>query len=182
MPVEQDLSRGVATGSSDCVAEIQPSVSNKNHLDPALFSLAKTPINLENLRRELIGYDHDKATAIFNGFSFGFPLYYSGSRVPTDSKNLKSANMQSDIVRKKIQAEVDAGRVAGPFQNRPLPNLRISPLGLVPKKEPGQFRLIHHLSYPSGKSLNDFIDPKLWSVQYTSFDEAVHNYGAGPGP
>ena len=174
MPAEQDLSRGVATGSSDCAAEIQPSVSNKNHLDPALFSLAKTPINLENLRRELIGYDHDKATAIFNGFSFGFPLYYSGSRVPTDSKNLKSANMQSDTVRKKIQAEVDAGRVAGPFQNRPLPNLRISPLGLVPKKEPGEFRLIHHLSYPSGKSLNDFIDPKLCSVQYTSFDEAVH--------
>ena len=54
MPVEQDLSRGVATGSSDCAAEIQPSVSNKNHLDPALFSLAKTPISLENLRRELI--------------------------------------------------------------------------------------------------------------------------------
>ena len=174
MPVSQDLSRGVATGSSDCAAEIQPSVSNKNHLDPALFSLAKTPINLENLRQELIGYDHDKATAIFNGFSFGFPLYYSGSRVPTDSKNLKSANMQPDIVRKKIQAEVDVGRVAGPFQNRPLPNLRISPLGLVPKKEPGEFRLIHHLSYPSGKSLNDFIDAKLCSVQYTSFDEAVH--------
>ena len=69
----------------------------------------------------------------------GFLLYYSGSRVPTDSKNLKSANMQSDIVRNKILAEVDAGRVAGPFQNRPLPNLRISPLGLVPKKEPGEF-------------------------------------------
>ena len=118
-PVEQYLYRGVATGSSDCAAEIQPSVSNKNLLDPALFSLAKTPINLENLRLELIGYDQDKATAIFNGFSFGFPLYSSGSRVPTDSKSLKSANMQSDSVRKKIQAEVDAGRVAGPFQNRP---------------------------------------------------------------
>ena len=71
MPVEQDLSRGVATGSSDCAAEIQPSVSNKNHLDPALFSLAKTPINLENLRLELIGYDHDKATAI-TGFHLVF--------------------------------------------------------------------------------------------------------------
>ena len=56
----------------------------------------------------------------------------------------------------------------------PPAKLRISPLGLVPKKEPGEFPLLHHLSYPSGKSLNDFIDPKLCSVQYTSFDEAVH--------
>ena len=69
--------------------------------------------------------------------------------------------MQSDIVRKKIQDEVDAGSIAGYFQNHALSNLRISSLGLVPQKEPGEFRLRHHLSYPSGKSLNDFIDPKL---------------------
>ena len=33
--------------------------------------------------------------------------------------------------------------------------------------------MIHHLSYPHGESVNDYIDPQLCSVQYTSFDEAV---------
>ena len=66
------------------------------------------------------------------------------------------------------------GRIAGPFDQRPLPTLRVSPIGLVPKKEPNEFRLIHHLSYPLGSSVNDYIDRQHCSVQYTSFDEAVH--------
>ena len=36
------------------------------------------------------------------------------------------------------------------------PILQCSPLGLVPKKQPGEYRLIHHLSYPNGASINDF--------------------------
>ena len=77
------------------------------------------------------------------------------------------------LFRKKINSEILAGRVAGPFDAPPLPNLRVSPIGLVPKKTPGEYRLIHHLSFPYGFSVNDFIDPKLASVQYTSFDEEV---------
>ncbi|MCG7866997.1 MAG: hypothetical protein JAY74_11590 [Candidatus Thiodiazotropha taylori] len=139
-----------------------------------MLSTAKSPINIENLVKELDGYDRGKGTLLINGFSSGFPLHYSGKRVPHDSRNLKSANLNPELVRQKIKAEVEAGRVAGPFDIRPLPNLRVSPLGLVPKKEPGQYRLIHHLSFPSGDSVNDFIDPQLCSVQYTSFDEAIH--------
>lgn len=41
-----------------------------------------------------------------------------------------------------------ANRIAGPFTQPPFPNIQVSPLGLVPKKSPGEFRLIHHLSYP----------------------------------
>ena len=145
MPEGEDLSQDVATSSSFGSAELESIVLQKGqNLDPSLFSLAKTPINVDNLSQELEGYDPEKATAILNGFRFGFPLYYSGSRVATEAKNLKSALVQPDIVRQKIQVEVEAGRVAGPFDNRPIPNLRISPLGTVPKKEPGQFRLIHH--------------------------------------
>ena len=33
--------------------------------------------------------------------------------------------------------------------------------------------MIHHLSYPRGDSVNDFIDPELCTVQYTSFDQAI---------
>ena len=38
------------------------------------------------------------------------------------------------------------GRLAGPFDVNPFRNFRISPLGLIPKKELGAFRLIHDLS------------------------------------
>lgn len=56
------------------------------------------------------------------------------------------------IVRDKTAKEVAVGRVLGPFEAYPLPNFSISPLGVVPKKAPGEFCLIHHLSYPKGTS------------------------------
>ena len=37
------------------------------------------------------------------------------------------------------------GRVAGPFESIPFPTFRVSPVGLLPKKD-GDVRLIHHLS------------------------------------
>ena len=172
MEEEDTLTVGVA--GSDQVTTSLSTHSSQHSNDSSIFSLAKTPINQKVLEQELVGYDPDKAAKIYNGFSYGFPLYYMGTRYPRDAKNLKSANSQPDIVRQKIQTEIDAGRVTDPFDQHPFPNLRVSPLGLVPKKEAGSFRLIHHLSFPAGDSVNDFIDPKLCSVEYTSFDAAVH--------
>lgn len=65
------------------------------------------------------------------------------------------------------------GRVAGPFLFPPFVDLQVSPLGLIPKKEPNSFCLIHHLSFPAGSFLNDIIDPIFSSVTYASFDEGV---------
>ncbi|KAJ1095838.1 hypothetical protein NDU88_000988 [Pleurodeles waltl] len=45
--------------------------------------------------------------------------------------------------------------------------------GVVPKKDPGQFRLIHNLSAPRGASVNEAIDPVLCSVRYASVDQAL---------
>ncbi|KAM8945815.1 uncharacterized protein RCH25_049154 [Pelodytes ibericus] len=61
----------------------------------------------------------------------------------------------------------------GPFPSSPIPGLLVSPLGVVPKKEQGKFRLIHHLSFPRGRSVNDGIDDELCKVSYTSFDQAT---------
>lgn len=33
--------------------------------------------------------------------------------------------------------------------------------------------MIQHLSYPIGNSVNNFIDPELATVQYTSFDRVL---------
>lgn len=118
-------------------------------------------------------YNKIEAEFLYDGFKNGFPLQYSGPRVARDSNNLRSTLLNPEIINSQINKEIIAGRVAGPFNERPLPNLIVSPIGLVPKKTPGEFRMIHHLSYPPGESINDYIDPALCTVQYTSFDQAI---------
>lgn len=107
------------------------------------------------------------------GFQEGFRIPFEGVRESRNSKNLKSIFGLEEVVKQKIEKEIKEGRVAGPFSEPPLPNLRISPLGIVPKKVPGEYRLIHHLSYPHGDSVNDGIRDELASVHYASFDDAV---------
>lgn len=46
-------------------------------------------------------------------------------------------------------------------------------MGIVPKKDPSEFRLIHHLSYPQGSSVNDFIPDDCSSVRYASINDAI---------
>ena len=73
------------------------------------------------------------------------------------------------------------GRFAGPFAQSPIPELRISPVGLVSKSD-GGCRLITHLSHPEGDSVNDGISDAHSSVSYTSFDAVVNmvfNLGKG---
>lgn len=138
-----------------------------------IYSLGNTPIKLEPLRKLIANYPFkDIANEILNGFQYGFSLQYSGSRLPRESSNLKSAEQSSTLLYEKLAKEVQLGRVAGPFLNPPFPTLQVSPLGLVPKKD-GDFRVIHHLSYPEHRSINDFIDKNLCSVQYSSIDKAA---------
>ena len=73
------------------------------------------------------------------------------------SKNLLSALQHPNVVSAKLIQEVKAGRIAGPFDTPPFKNFCVSPLGVVPIKTPGEFRLIHHLSFPKGTSVNDGI-------------------------
>ena len=89
------------------------------------------------------------------------------------SNNLKSVIGIEEVVWKKISKEIVEGRVLGPFKEPPITTLRVSPLVLVLKKAPGEYRLIHHFSYPAGDTVNDMVPQELYSVRYTSFDAAV---------
>ena len=62
--------------------------------------------------------------------------------------------------------------MAGPYTCPPYPNLRCSGLGVVPKKD-GGWRLIYHLSAPSGSSINDYINPEYCSLKYCTIDNAI---------
>ncbi len=150
---------------------------------PCLCCKYESPVKVETLLPLLEQYPNKKAAKLLaDGFQFGFRLGFIGERMGMDAPNLKSISQMEDKAMEKINKEVKLGRIAGPFKTKPLPNLRISPIGLVPKAEPGKVRMIHHLSYPRGDSLNDGIDRAYCSVQYTQFDEAVHTVvGVGQG-
>ena len=69
-----------------------------------------------------------------------------------------------------------------PFRTRLFYPFRISPLDVIPKKTPGEFRLIYHLSYPRGSSVNDGIAPDHTSVSYATIADAIrHIKAAGHG-
>ena len=44
---------------------------------------------------------------------------------------------------------------------------------MVPKKSPGEFRLIHHLSFPKGASVNDGISHENSTVCYATIGDAI---------
>ena len=133
-----------------------------------------TPIKIPVLEEMLSLYpDRQSAVILYNGFKYGFRINYTGPRVAFESKNLKSVLLNPDLAWEKVMNEVNSGRIAGPFDHRPISNLRVSPIGLVPKKTAG-IRLITNLSSPINNSVNDFIDEKYTSVQYSSFDNAVN--------
>ena len=77
------------------------------------------------------------------------------------------------ILLQKIVIELYAQRVIGPFYEPPFSECLVSPLGLVPKKEKGEFRVIHHLSFPAGASVHNGISQRHKSVHYQNIDCAV---------
>ncbi|XP_053392697.1 uncharacterized protein LOC128555162 isoform X1 [Mercenaria mercenaria] len=136
-----------------------------------------TPVHWENLSDLLSGYDPKLNKYLVNGFRCGFNINFQGSRTSSNSPNLKSAKDHASVVAAKLSKELEANRIAGPFTEIPLENFRVSPIGVVPKKEPGEFRMIHHLSYPrnSGDSVNDQIPSSCTEVSYESIEDAIAN-------
>ena len=100
-------------------------------------------------------------------------MVFHGPRCSQEAPNLLSAIQNPEVVSAKLSKELDAHRLAGPFSSPPFPIFRISPLGLVPKKVEGEFRLIHHLSYPRGSSLNDGISSDYTTVSYATVENTI---------
>lgn len=132
-----------------------------------------TPVNVQQLQHYLSGYNQATSDFLIDGFSQGFKIPYTGERRFRLSRNLSSLIGKEEILQNKIDKEIEAKRVSGPFLSPPFPNIQVSPLGLVPKKAPNDFRLIHHLSYPEGDSINFHIPKEMTTVSYQSIDTAV---------
>jgi hypothetical protein len=124
----------------------------KNNCAQPVTTVCQTTLTLL-----LQNYDSAKANYLVCGFNNGFRIGFQGDRHFRASPNLKSASEFPEIVEKKLAKEISQGRIAGPFHELPFVNMHISPIGDVPKKEVGQYRFIHHLSYPTDKSINEHI-------------------------
>ena len=82
---------------------------------------------------------------LVHGFRYGFRIQFIGNRAPFESPNLKSALQNPDLVMSKLQKEIDAGRIVGPYviwkiinrclprKSKILPNINDNPTNLADK-------------------------------------------------
>lgn len=107
---------------------------------------------------------------------YGAHLRFIGDKklLPQRAPNLPTTPEAKRAIAADISKEVQAGRIAGPFDTPPLPNLVVSPVGAVPKKGGEGWRRIHHLSWPrrssSLRSVNAGIAIDKYS--YATIDDA----------
>ncbi len=141
------------------------------------------PTSTESLNSWLTGYDPKEPQFLIQGFTHSFRLMYEGPSTNTFAKRLFSVMTQRDATYKTLATELHLYRMAGPFESPPLAAFLISPLGLIPKREPGEYRLIHDLSPPAGSSLNEFIDSehRLYSTRHlTILFSVLYSPAGGP--
>ena len=111
---------------------------------------------------------------MLDGFTHGFHLGSLADIRDIRPSNSKNVSTNHQIVKIKLQKEIEAGRIKGPFSEPPFKPLHISPLNIREKKTPGKYRLIQNLSYPyDGGSINDYIPMDKKTVKYASVGDAI---------
>ena len=140
-----------------------------------------TPINIPALRTLLkrTNYNKVKSEEIVNGFMYGFDIGYQGPvNRCQEADNIPITVGSHQGMWDKLLKEVKLHRYAGPFR-KPLFKFYVqSPIGLVPKDNGKQTRLIFHLSYNFGQeenqqSINHHTPEEFCSVRYRDLDYAV---------
>lgn len=141
-------------------------VADSTYLQPIL--------NIAVLQEGLSSHpDRDFVDRIINGAINGVRLGYNGPRYYREFPNWPSATRNAEAVQKIIDSDVAKGRKIGPFLHPPTSTWVGSPLGAFEKKSsPGKFRVISDMSWPPGRSVNEFITEDC-SLSYISVDTAV---------
>ena len=133
-----------------------------------------TPIRANVLFSMLHDYDQDLRDYLIFGFKFGFDIGYRGEpNSNLNVKNLTSSLEYSKAVDENLKKEVLAGRMEGPLCELPFSKFQLNPIGLIPKKTAGEFRMITNLSSPKGSSINDGISDEFAEVSYSSLSNAL---------
>ena len=126
--------------------------------------------------------DKQFVTSLLHIIDHGASLGFTGPNHPQACRNLSSAFDAPDAVNTSIHSLRKNGHIHGPFPSPPLPNFRASPLGTVTRKRKTKRRLINHLSWPTGSSVNDGIPDSEAHIHYENFEQAIHlirSFGRG---
>lgn len=145
-----------------------------------------SPLNLEAWAQALASHrDQSFRRYILEGMTRGFHIGfdYTGHSCRPATSNMASTSERPEVVQAYLDKEVALGRVVGPVDPERVPEgTQLSPFGVIPKSQPGKWRLIVDLSSPGGSSVNDGIEPELCSLQYLRLDEVVRQVvHSGPG-
>ncbi len=85
--------------------------------------------------------------------------------------------LHPNAVTEKLQSELEVGWIIGPYPDAPFENFKCSPLSLQEKYTPGQYRLLHNLSYTYyDKSVNHNIPRQYTVVKYTTLMDVVQMF------
>ena len=84
--------------------------------------------------------------------------------MPRESRNLPSANKNPETIQTNLAKEIKLGRTVVHF-NEPFSKFQVSPIGLVPKKQSGQFVL-----YSTSPTLNKV------TQSFPSFSKMIIHY------
>ena len=103
----------------------------------------------------------------------GIPIGHKGPESLVISDNWPSSAQFSDEVTQFIQEHLQLGNIGGPLTEPYPPDYRSSPLGAFRRRTAGKVRVIHDLSWPPSRSVNDFISAKDFTLTYTTVDKAA---------
>ena len=88
--------------------------------------------------------------------------------------NHATLEVHAEFVETNLKKELQLGCINGPYDIPPPPNFNSSPLGVVFKKEPDSYRLIHDLSFgPGNTAVDHFILVENSTVTLETFDDVV---------
>ncbi len=113
--------------------------------------------------------DLDLKSRVFDGLYSGVDIGCSGPESGVHD-NWPSATEFYDAVSNTITQDLHDGRAVGPWSVPPTAGYVASPLGAFKRAGTDKIRVIHDLSFPPNNSVNDTIDPELFTLQYISVD------------
>ena len=134
-----------------------------------------TPFKPTAWSRSLANYpDRDWAHRLVFDLVHGVDIGFCGSRAGRrDARNFADTTEEKAAITADLASEAALSHIAGPYAQPPFQHYTCSPLKTVPKKgNAAKHRIIHHLSYPHGRSINTFTAE--WPCPLAGFDHAVH--------
>ena len=118
---------------------------------------------------------------VLSYLTVGVPVGYVGELSFDVVENWPSTEKYKEGVHEHVMTHLRSGAIEGPVDTEHFPH-KISPLGAFPKKNSEKTRVIHDLSFPPGKSVNDGISGEECSVTYSTVLDAVELCKKYPTP